>query len=282
VTRADADNMNVTLITAPEPIALPQSDHGAARLAVLGRVKWAATIALLRRLGVRTGMHCLDVGCGSGSVSLAIARMVGPSGHVVGFDRNKTVLRWALDAAKRQSVSQATFCTADVRDLEADGQFDVVYSRLLLSRVTDPLDTVHRMTRALRPGGLLVVEDEEVSSQFCRPVDVAFTQYTNLYGAALRARGGDPEVGPLLPCLLEEAGLTDVGLDVDQPAFRHGEGKVLPALTMAHIGAELVAHGLTDGGTVDVLTAALEGLAGDDTSIVGLPRVYQVWGRKRS
>ena len=120
VTRVDAENIPVTVVTAPEPIALPQSDHGAARLAVLGRVKWAGTIGLLRRLGLGTGMHCLDVGCGSGSVTLAMARMVGPTGHVVGFDRNKTVLRWAVDAAKRQSVGQATFCTADVHDLQLE------------------------------------------------------------------------------------------------------------------------------------------------------------------
>ncbi len=270
----------MTVVTAPEPIALPQSDHGAARLAVLGRVKWAATIGLLRRLGLTTGMHCLDVGCGSGSVTLAMARMVGPTGHVVGFDHNKSVLRWALDAAKRQSVDQATFCTADVRDLQAEDRYDLVYTRLLLSRVSDPLDAVRRMTRALRPGGLLVVEDEEVSSQFSRPVDVAFAQYSGLYAEAIRARGGDPELGPRLPGLLEEAGLRDVDLDVQQPAFRRGEGKLLPALTMAHIGPEVVADGLTNPGTVDVLTTALEGLARDDASIVGLPRVYQVWGRK--
>lgn len=274
--------MTVTTVTAPEPIILPQSDHGAARLAVLGRVKWAATMALLRRLGVSNGMQCLDVGCGSGSVTLAMARMVGPSGRVVGFDHNKTVLRWALDAAKRQSVHQATFCTADVRELQAAERYDVVFARLLLSRVADPRDALGRMTRALRPGGLLVVEDEEVSSQFCRPADVAFTQYSDLYGAAIRARGGNPELGPLLADLVEEAGITDVGLGVEQPAFRSGEGKLLPALTMAHVGPEVVAHGLTDAGTVDVLTTALEGLGHERTSIVGLPRVYQVWGRKRS
>jgi hypothetical protein len=138
------------------------------------------------------------------------------------------------------------------------------------------------MAHAVRPGGLLVVEDEEVSSQFCRPLDVAFTRYSELYGAAISARGGDPEIGPVLPALLEESGLTDVGLDIEQPAFRRGEGKLLPALTMAHIGAEIVAQGLADAGTVDVITAALEGLGHDSTSIVGLPRVYQVWGRKGS
>ena len=282
VTFVDADNKHVTLVTAPEPIALPLSDHGAQRLAVLGRVKWPATIALLRRLGIGTGMQCLDVGCGSGSVSLAMARMVGPSGRVVGFDHTKSVLRWAVDAAKRQSIGQATFCTADVGDLQADGRYDVVFARLVLSRLRDPLDAVGRMTRALRPGGLLVVEDEEVGSQFCHPVDVAFTQYSNLYAATIRGRGGDPELGPLLPGVLEEAGLHDVGLDVVQPAFRMGEGKQLPALTMAHIGPEVVARRLADAGTVDVLTTALEGLGRDETSIVGLPRVYQVWGHKRA
>jgi SAM-dependent methyltransferase len=282
VTTTDADNITVTTVTAPEPIALPLSDHGAARLAVLGRVKWATTMRVLGRLGLADGMHVLDVGCGSGSVALAMARIVGPDGRVVGFDHNKTVLRWAVEAAKRQSVGQATFCTADVRDLQCDARYDVVFARLLLSRVADPVNAVQRMTRALRPGGLLVVEDEEVSSQFCHPADIAFTQYSTLYAGAIRARGGDADLGPRLPTLLDDAGLADVGIDVDQPTFRAGEAKSLPALTMAHIGPEVVADGLADAGTVDVVTAALEGLAGDEKSIVGLPRTYQAWGRKQA
>ncbi|HEY7138240.1 MAG TPA: class I SAM-dependent methyltransferase [Acidimicrobiia bacterium] len=270
----------MTAVTATDPLVLPRADHGAQRLAVLGRVKWPSTVALLRRLGVHSGMECLDVGCGSGAVSLAMARMVGPSGRVVGFDHNKAVLRWAVDAATRQGLANVTFCTADVADLEAEDRFDLVFARFLLSRVPDPADALTRMRRALRPGGLLVVEDEEQAGQFCHPQAGEFARYVQLADAALRRRGGDPDLGPRLPALFDASGLEGVNLDVVQPTFRGGEGKELPALTMAHLGPELETSGLADVEEVDELTSALERLGADPSIVIGLPRVYQVWGRK--
>ncbi len=272
--------MNAVTLTTADPIALPGVDHGARRLAVLGRVKLPTTMALLEGLGLRAGMRCLDVGCGSGAITLAMASVVGPTGQVVGFDHNKAVLRWAVDAAHREHVTQATFCTADVSDLDADGCYDLVFARFLLSRVPNPDDALDRMVRALRPGGIVVVEDEEFAGQFCHPRSAAFDRFAELYAAALRRRGGDPEIGPELPGRLDAHGLESVGVNVVQPTFRQGEGKRLPALTMAHLGPELEAHHIADLDEVDHLTAQLEELALDDTSIVGLPRVYQCWGRR--
>ncbi|HEX4775427.1 MAG TPA: class I SAM-dependent methyltransferase [Acidimicrobiia bacterium] len=272
--------MSVVTLTTADPIALPGGDQGAQRLAVLGRLKLPTTMALLEGLGLNAGMRCLDVGCGSGAITLAMASVVGPTGRVVGFDHNKAVLRWAVDAAHRERVPQVTFCTADVSDLDAEACYDLVFARFLLSRVPNPGDALDRMVRALRPGGIVVVEDEEFAGQFCHPHSDAFDRFAELYAAALRRRGGDPEIGPELPARLDAYGLEGVGVNVVQPTFRRGEGKRLPALTMAHLGPELEAHHLADVDEVDDVTADLQQLAHDDTSIVGLPRVYQCWGRR--
>jgi SAM-dependent methyltransferase len=279
---AGSDTLDADRAELPgsDPLSLSDADHGAHRLSVLGRVKWPSTVGLLRRLGVHAGMQCLDVGCGSGAVTLGLARMVGPSGHVVGFDHNQAVLRWALDASTRQRVTHATFCTADVCELQTEARYDLVFARFLLSRIADPQDAVQRMVRALRPGGVLVVEDEEHAGQFAYPSQAAFDRYTELYAAAIRARGGDPNVGPRVPGLFDAAGLVGVGVDLVQPALRRGEGKELPALTMAHISRELRGRGITVSDEIEAVTGALERIAIDDTTLVALPRVYQVWGRK--
>ena len=60
---------------------------GADRLRLLNRVKWPTTEPLLRMAGLRAGMSCLDIGCGSGDVTLKMAALVGAEGHVVGVDR---------------------------------------------------------------------------------------------------------------------------------------------------------------------------------------------------
>jgi ubiquinone/menaquinone biosynthesis C-methylase UbiE len=60
--------------------------EGRERLRILGRVMHPTTRALLDRVALREGMTCLDVGCGGGDVTLEIARIVGPAGHVLGID----------------------------------------------------------------------------------------------------------------------------------------------------------------------------------------------------
>jgi trans-aconitate methyltransferase len=59
---------------------------GSKRMEVVARAYWPTTLPLLQRAGIREGMHCLDLGCGAGDVTFEIARLVGPSGRVVGMD----------------------------------------------------------------------------------------------------------------------------------------------------------------------------------------------------
>ena len=68
---------------------------GRERLRILARVMRPSTLALLARVGVRPGMHCLDVGCGGGDVTADLARLVGGEGRVVGFDLDEVKLEIA-------------------------------------------------------------------------------------------------------------------------------------------------------------------------------------------
>src|SRR5947207_16019613 len=95
-------------------------EQGAERLELLARVKWPTTKALLRRVGLRPGMHCLDVGCGSGAVTLKLARWVGPAGRAVGVDLDERCLELARREATRKGLP-AVFRRAGVHDLREAG-----------------------------------------------------------------------------------------------------------------------------------------------------------------
>src|SRR5215210_6107710 len=77
---------------------------GAERLRLLNRVKWPTTEPLLRAACLRAGMSCLDVGCGSGDVTVRIAALVGAEGHVVGVDRDQSILQLARQEADDQGL----------------------------------------------------------------------------------------------------------------------------------------------------------------------------------
>ena len=68
---------------------------GAERLRVLSLAMRSASLALLDRAGLSPGLEVLDLGCGGGDMTVDIARLVGPTGRVVGIDMDNRVLAHA-------------------------------------------------------------------------------------------------------------------------------------------------------------------------------------------
>jgi SAM-dependent methyltransferase len=256
-------------------------EKGAERLRLLAVVKWPTTDTLLRRVGLRPGMRCLDVGCGIGAVTLKLARWVGPTGQAVGIDRDERCLELARQEAGRQGLAP-TFRAASVGDLGEEGVYDLVYSRFLLTHLPEPGRAVERMMRAARPGGLVVVEDIEFAAHFCHPACPAFDRYVSLYQQAVQRKGGDPNIGPRLVSLLLDGGLRRVGVEVVQPTYRKGPGKRIAGVTMEHIREAVVAAGLASPGEIDTIVADLDRFARNPRTILSLPRIFQVWGRRSS
>jgi SAM-dependent methyltransferase len=117
------------------------------QLAPLGRLAMAA-------LAPRPGERILDVGCGAGETTLALAEAVMPGGAVVGAD----ISRPMLEVARRRAAGRN-----DISFLEADaqaqdfgaGSFDGVFSRFGVMFFADPVAAFANLRRALKPAGRL-------------------------------------------------------------------------------------------------------------------------------
>jgi SAM-dependent methyltransferase len=223
-------------------------------------------------------MRCLDVGCGIGAVTLKLARWVGSTGQAVGIDMDERCLELARQEAIRHGLSPI-FRAEGVHDLRDEAICDLVYSRFLLTHLPEPGRAIERLVRAVRPGGLLVVEDIEFAAHFCYLPCPAFIRYVDLYQRAVTRKGGDPNIGPRLVSLLMDGGLQRVGVEVVQPTFRGGPGKRIAQVTMEHIREAVVAAGLASEGEVDAVIADLDCFTRNPQTILSLPRIFQVWGR---
>jgi SAM-dependent methyltransferase len=253
---------------------------GRERLRVLARVMWPTTRRLLARVGVPEGARCLDVGCGGGDVTIALARLA-PRGWVVGTDIDDTKLELARAEAVAAGVENAEFRLEDVtRPSRRAEWFDRIYARFLLTHLPDPAASLARLVARLQPGGVLVVEDIDCSGHFCHPDSAAFRRYVALYTAAARARDGDPEIGPRLPSLLARAGLHDLGMEVVQPAGFDGDVKQIGPITLEAVGGTIVATGLATPEELSRLLEELSAFARTPGTVLSIPRVVQVWGRR--
>lgn len=110
--------------------------------------------AALAALGPRPGERILDVGCGAGATSLALAEAVGPSGRVVGVDVSRPLL--AIAEARGAAVANLRFVEADAQTHAFDhGGFDAAFSRFGVMFFDQPVEAFANIRQALRPGGRL-------------------------------------------------------------------------------------------------------------------------------
>jgi SAM-dependent methyltransferase len=253
---------------------------GRERLRILARVLQPSTTSLFDRLGVTDGMRCLDFGCGGGDVALELARRVGPGGRVVGADLDATKLEIARREAAELGINNVEFRRHDIREFQPAAEYDLVYVRFLLTHLPDPAAAVATFHRALRPGGLILVEDIDCRGFFAFPSSPAAERFCDLYQATVRRRGGDPNIGPRLPLLLKDSGLAQVGVSAVQPMGLEGEVKLVCPQVMENIAEVVVEEGLASQQEVSGLIEELYALAANPRVLVGTPRVVQAWGRR--
>src|SRR5262249_3452098 len=154
--------------------------EGRERLRLLSEVMGPSTRALLAEVGIAAGSACLDLGCGGGDVTFELARAVGPGGRVLGVDRDEIAVGMARREAEERRLANVAFEVRDVVEWEPEDQFDVVYTRFLLSHLSDPrvlIGTAHRHTR---PGGVVIVEDIDFRGHFAEPECRALQQFVEL------------------------------------------------------------------------------------------------------
>ena len=110
---------------------------------------------------LQPGESVLDVGCGTGTLTLGAARRVGPGARVSGIDASPDMIATARRKAEKQGVA-TDFRLAAVEELPFEkAEFDVVLSSLMLHHLPDDvkLQGLAEISRVLKPGGRLVAVD---------------------------------------------------------------------------------------------------------------------------
>jgi len=112
------------------------------------------TAAILEAAAAARGEAVIDIGCGCGGSTLALADAVSPEGRVVGLDLSAPMLARARErSAGRPHV---TLVEGDAAEAElAPGAFDLLFSRFGVMFFPDPTRAFAHLRRALRPTGRL-------------------------------------------------------------------------------------------------------------------------------
>jgi SAM-dependent methyltransferase len=202
---------------------------------------------LINRAAPKPGERIIDVGCGSGATTIALARKVGPSGHVLGVDVSGPMLERARQSAPKDLPIEFVLADATIYSF-APASFDLLASRFGVMFFTDPVKSFANMRRALRPSGRLAFacwREPRENPFFMAPLQAAYKHVPKL------PQQGPEDPGPFafasearVHRILGEAGFTGIAMEpcplsLDSAIGRGLEGGVQGALDIGPVSRAL-------------------------------------------
>lgn len=159
---------------------------------------------------MRPGLDLLDVGCGPGTITRDLARLVAP-GRVVAVDAAAGVLDEARRTCEEAGIGNVEFHQAAAESLPfADASFDVVHAHQVLQHVRAPVQVLREMRRVCRSDGTVAARDGDYHGQAWWPLEPVMDRWLSLYSDVARCNGGEPDAGRRLSSSAMEAGFSAV------------------------------------------------------------------------
>jgi SAM-dependent methyltransferase len=218
--------------------------------------------AAVRRSGLQAGWHAIDCGCGPIGGLAVMAEMVGPAGRVVGVDFNESAIERARSVVAALQLGNVELFAGDIHELDAvtvGGPFDLAYTRYFLMHQPDPVRTLSRIARLLRPGGWVVAQEAlRWPPPRSHPHLDALGVYWDLVYQVLEQAGGVPP-GAVdgLAGSARAAGLEVVAVDGSFGITDPELGFDLHAATLLAARERAVAAGVASGQQIDDLVSDL-------------------------
>jgi SAM-dependent methyltransferase len=224
-------------------------------------------------------MRVADLGCGVGLVTALLAELVGPEGYVVGIDASAAQLAQARQRMPPRGTN-IRFVEASATDTGLPlALFDLVYCRFLLLHLPEPERALREMWALLKPNGILVCEDGDLTSAGSEPPS-ALDAFADLWGRLGPARGVDYTLGRRLFHLVQAAGFPAPEITFYQPILARGENKRFLELSVSEAGPAFVEAGLITSEALESTLVKMRCLNADKTVLAVMPRMAQVWARK--
>jgi len=250
-------------------------------------IRQAARVAptterLFREASIGPGQRVLDIGSGVGDVAMLAARLVGPSGEVVGVERDPKSIARARARVAEVGLHNVKFLQSDVSEIPGGEPFDAAVGRFILMYLPDPVVVLRSFSRLVRPGGVVAFQEPSWVPVLAHLAPLPLWLATaSLIHETMRA-GADQEMGPNLYQKFQEAGLPapamrmelSLGKDPDLAQWYYDTVCSLrPQIQQLHLSTESL-------GNLDTLVERLQAEVAGSRSVACWFASVTAWSRK--
>jgi ubiquinone/menaquinone biosynthesis C-methylase UbiE len=233
-----------------------------------------ATNALYKPANISSGHRVVDFGCGPGKVSVQLAKIIGPTGHVDAIDINSEFLEVTQENARLAGVSDQITTHLNEGDklpLPSSGT-DRVSARNTIMYVDDPVITLKEFHRILRPGGIAHAIDGDWFMMVAEPVDHDLWR-DFVKAASVACRNSD--MGRKLNRAFSLAGFSNIKVEIKATADL--DGRLMGMIR--NMGKYAQESGTMDSNAVESVVSRLENALCNGEFLVVSPQ-FVVTGEK--
>jgi len=240
--------------------------------------------SLLDHVGIEKGWRVADIGCGPIGVLDLLSERVGPTGTVIGVEREPRFAAMARAEIAKRGLQNVSLVEGDTLSTELEkGTFDLVHERLVLINV--PVANQHAIVASMvalaRPGGIIATESWDRASFACYPEHRSWQVLNDAYREAVRSTNGDGTSGRTLPWLLRTAGVTGIRTKVHVRAVEIGDPRRIHRLGILDVTKDkILANGRLTEAEFDAHRNALAAHLADPDTLLIDQLFVQAWGRR--
>jgi SAM-dependent methyltransferase len=239
---------------------------------------------LLNEIAIREGSRVADVGCGPIGILDLLSQRVGPTGQVVGIEREPRFVAMAEAEIAKRGLHNTSIVLGDALAPQLErGSFDFVHERLVLINmpIANQLHLVSEMATLARPGGIVATESWDRASHVCFPDHPSWDVLNSAYRDAVRATNGDGTTGRTLPSLLRSAGLFDIRVKVHVRAVENGDPRRTHRLGILEVAKpKILGLGRFSASEFDKHRNAVADHLNDPNTLLIDQLFVQAWGTK--
>lgn len=262
---------------------LEVGSKGEERLNSLNKVCNTATQKFISKMPISPSAKILEIGCGTGEMSIWLAKNVVPSGKVTATDASEEQITITKQLAIREGVKNIEFRTVsayDINNLGLECQFDVIFGRFILIHLINQIDVLNELKNLLANKGLLIIEDGILSNSFIiYPENNTFNKLQDFVIKLYHLYNKDPDTGKKLISFYRDMGLQIVDYEYNNSLLKTEEERSIILQGIYEIKDKLLDNFLDNKALEEFITKIRKILQDQFTIINGTSSII-VAGRK--
>jgi ubiquinone/menaquinone biosynthesis C-methylase UbiE len=242
------------------------------------------TERLFREAGIGPDQYVLDLGSGVGDVSMLVSKLVGPSGEVVGIERDTISIARARARVASAGLHNVTFVQTDATQIVSNKPVDGVVGRFILMFLPDPVSVLRSLSALVRPGGVLVFQEPTwvpfLASAARLPL---WSALLSAIHQTMQRSGVNPEMGPALHRIFQQIGMPAPAMHTETPMGSDPgfTGLICDLLISLKPLALKQNVSLLALGDLETLSKRIQAEVQSSNAVVSFVPMVGVWSRKK-